>query len=59
MKINLIVKLSIIFCATTLQAIENDQIVKKIVAYTKDQKTPSVEYIITVSYTHLTLPTTD
>ena len=46
MKINLIVKLSIIFCATTLQAIENDQIVKKIVAYTKDQKTPSVEYII-------------
>ena len=46
MKINLIVKLSIIFCATALQAIENDQIVKKIVAYTKDQKTPSVEYII-------------
>ena len=46
MKINLIVKLSIIFCATTLQAVENDQIVKKIVAYTKDQKNPSVEYII-------------
>ena len=46
MKINLIVKLSIIFCATTLQAVENDQIVKKIVAYTKDQRTPSVEYII-------------
>ena len=46
MKINLIVKLSIIFCITILQADENDQIVKKVIAYTKDQKTPSVEYII-------------
>ena len=48
MKINLIVKLSIIFCATILHAVENDQIVKKVVAYTKDQKTPSVEYVINI-----------
>ena len=46
MKINLIAKLSIIFCATTLMAAEKNQIVKKVVAYTKSQETPSVEYIL-------------
>ena len=46
MKINLIVKLSIIFCATTLMAAEKNQIVKKVVAYTKGQETPSIEYIL-------------
>ena len=46
MKINLIVKLSIIFCVTTLIADEKNQIVKKVVAYTKGQETPSVEYIL-------------
>ena len=35
MKINLIAKLSIIFCATTLIAAEKNQIVKKVVAYTR------------------------
>ena len=56
MKINFIVKLSIIFCATTLMAAEKNQIIKKVVAYTKGQEIPTVEYI-PVSYTHLTLPT--
>ena len=46
MKINLIAKLSIIFCATTLMAAEKNQIVKKVVAYTRGQETPSVEYIL-------------
>ena len=46
MKINLIAKLSIIFCATTLMAAEKNQIVKKVVAYTGGQETPSVEYIL-------------
>ena len=46
MKINFIVKLSIIFCATTLMAAEKNQIIKKVVAYTKGQETPSVEYIL-------------
>ena len=38
MKINLIAKLSIIFCATTLMAAEKNQIVKKVVAYTRVKK---------------------
>ena len=46
MKINLIAKLSIIFCTTILMAAEKNQIVKKVVAYTKGQETPSVEYIL-------------
>ena len=45
MKINFIVKLSIIFCATILIAAEKNQIVKKVVAYTRGQETPSVEYL--------------
>jgi len=46
MKINLIAKLSIIFYATTLLGADKEQIIKKVVAYTKDQKTPSTEYIL-------------
>ena len=46
MKINFIVKLSIIFCATTLMAAEKNQIIKKVVAYTKGQEIPTVEYIL-------------
>ena len=46
MKINLIVKLSIIFCATTLMATEKNQIIKKVVAYTKGQEIPPVEYVL-------------
>ncbi len=46
MKINLIVKLSIIFYTTTLLGGDKDQIIKKVVAYTKDQKNPPTEYIL-------------
>ena len=46
MKINFIVKLSIIFCATTLMAAEKNQIIKKVVAYTKGQEIPTVEYVL-------------
>ena len=56
MKINLIVILSIIFYTTTLLGSGKEQVVKKVVSYTKEQKAPSKEYI-PVSYTHLTLPT--
>ena len=41
MKINLIIKLSIIFYATALFGTDKEQIIKKVVSYTKDQKTPS------------------
>ena len=46
MKINLIIKLSIIFYATALFGTDKEQIIKKVVSYTKDQKTPSTEYIL-------------
>ena len=46
MKINLIVILSIIFYTTTLLGSDKEQIVKKVVSYTKAQKTPSTEYIL-------------
>ena len=46
MKINLITKLSIIFYVTTLLGADKEQITKKVIAYTKDQKTPSTEYIL-------------
>ena len=46
MKINLIVILSIIFYTTTLLGSGKEQIVKKVVSYTKEQKTPSTEYIL-------------
>ena len=46
MKINLIVKLSIIFYTTTLLGADKDQIIEKIVSYTKDQKNPPTEYIL-------------
>ena len=46
MKINHIAKLSIIFYATTLLAADKEHIIKKIVAHTKDQRTPSTEYIL-------------
>jgi len=46
MKINLIVKLSIIFYTTTLLGADKDQIIEKIVSYTKDQKNPTTEYIL-------------
>ena len=46
MKINLIVILSIIFYKTTLLGLDKEQIVKKVVSYTKEQKTPSTEYIL-------------
>ena len=46
MKINLIVILSIIFYTTALLGSGKEQIVKKVVSYTKEQKTPSTEYIL-------------
>ena len=46
MKINLIVKLSIIFYTTTLLGADKEQIIKKVVSYTKDQTSPSTEYIL-------------
>jgi len=46
MKINLIVILSIIFYTTTLLGSDKEQIVKKVVSYTKERKTPSTEYIL-------------
>ena len=46
MKINLITKLSIIFYVTTLLGADKEQITKKVIAYTKDQKTPPTEYIL-------------
>ena len=46
MKINLIVILSIIFYTTTLLGSDKEQIVKRVVSYTKEQKTPSTEYIL-------------
>ena len=46
MKINLIVILSIIFYTTTLLGSGKEQIVKKVVSYTKEKTTPSTEYIL-------------
>ena len=46
MKINLIVILSIIFYTTTLLGSGKEQVVKKVVSYAKEQKTPSTEYIL-------------
>ena len=46
MKINLIAKLSIIFYATALLGAEEDHIVKNVVAYTKNQKNLSTEYVL-------------
>ena len=46
MKINLIVILSIIFYTTTLLGSGKEQVVKKVVSYTKEQKAPSTEYIL-------------
>ena len=57
MKIKLIVKLSIIFYTATLFGADKEQIIKKVVSYAGSQQKPSTEY--TVSYTHLTLPTSD
>ena len=45
-KINLIVKLSIIFYTTTVFGADKEQIIKKVVSYTKNQKNPSTEYIL-------------
>ena len=38
MKINLIVKLSIIFCTSMLFGADKEKVVKKVVTLTKDQK---------------------
>ena len=46
MKINLIVKLSIIFCTSMLLGADKEKIVKKVVSLTKDQKKPTTEYIL-------------
>ena len=46
MKIKLIAKLSIIFYATTLMGADKEQIIKKVVAHTKDQNNPPTEYIL-------------
>ena len=46
MKINLIVKLSIIFCTSMLFGADKEKIVKKVVSLTKDQKKPTTEYIL-------------
>ena len=46
MKINLIVILSIIFYTTTLLGSGKEQIVNKVVSYTKERKAPSTEYIL-------------
>ena len=45
-KINLIVKLRIIFYTTTVFGADKEQIIKKVVSYTKNQKNPSTEYIL-------------
>ena len=46
MKINLIVILSFIFYTTTLLGSDKEQIVKKVVSYTKERKSPSTEYVL-------------
>ena len=46
MKINLIVKLSIIFYTTALMGADKEEIIKKVISHTKNQKNPSVEYIL-------------
>ena len=46
MKIKLIAKLSIIFYVTTLMGADKEQIIKKVVAHTKDQNNPPTEYIL-------------
>ena len=46
MKINLILKLSIIFYFTNLLGADKEQVVSKVISYTKDQKTLSIEYIL-------------
>ena len=46
MKINHIAKLSIIFYASTLLAADKEHIIKEVIAYTKDQRTPTKEYIL-------------
>ena len=53
MKINLIVILSIIFYTTTLLGSGKEQIVKKVVSYTKEKTTPSTEYILNLSLIHI------
>ena len=46
MKINLILKLSIIFYFTNLLGADKEQVISKVISYTKDQKTPPIEYIL-------------
>ena len=46
MKINLILKLSIIFYFTNLLGADKEQVISKVISYTKDQKTPPTEYIL-------------
>ena len=46
MKINLIVKLSIIFYTTAVMGADKEEIIKKVISHTKNQKNPSVEYIL-------------
>ena len=45
MKINLIVKLSIIFYTTAVMGADKEEIIKKVISHTKNQKNPSVEYL--------------
>ena len=46
MKINFIAKLSIIFYFTNLLGADKEQVISKVISYTKDQKTPPIEYIL-------------
>ena len=46
MKINLIVKLSIIFYTTAVMGADKEEIIKKVISHTKNQKNPSAEYIL-------------
>ena len=46
MKINLIVKLSIIFYTTAVMGADKEDLIKKVVSHTKNKKNPSTEYIL-------------
>ena len=46
MKINFILKLSIIFYITNLLGADKEQVISRVISYAKDQKTPSIEYIL-------------
>ena len=46
MKINLILKLSIIFYFTNLLGADKEQVISKVISYTKGQKNLPIEYIL-------------